>query len=105
MGLFLSIPTVGPLRALSYDDVVLATEDRDHGSAHRPRYQDSRGAGMEGRACTALLGVIVLAEASHLSQPEGHPVGIASRRPARQRELHPLVSGNQSTRPRPCSGA
>src|SRR5580704_485890 len=53
-----------------------------HGSVGRRRHQDPRGAGLEGRARAALHGLVVLAEAAHLPQPQGHPLAVASDRSA-----------------------
>ena len=48
---------------------------RRHGSARRQRHQDPRGARLEGRARPAFHGLVVLAEAAHLSQSQGHSRG------------------------------
>src|SRR5262249_2901085 len=50
----------------------------DYGSACRKRHQDPRGARLEARACAALHGLVMFAEAACLPQPERHPVGVAS---------------------------
>ena len=77
----------------------------DHGSACRKRHQDPRGARLEGRACAALHGLVMFAEAACLPQPERHPVGIASCRPDGQREFPALVSRHQSARAGAGAGA
>src|SRR5580704_7984420 len=72
------------------------TKEVFHGSAGGRRYQDPRGAGLEGRPRAALHGVVVLAEAAHLPQPQGHSVAVASDRPARLRKHAGVVSRHQS---------
>ncbi len=47
----------------------------------------------------------MLAEAAHLSQPQAHPLAIAPRRPAHERELHSVVPRHQPARAGAGAGA